>query len=264
MIRRPASILLLCLGALPLFADGEAEAPTPVIVELFTSEGCSSCPMADSLLGSLQLTQPIDGVQVVGLSQHVDYWDGLGWEDPFASPQFTERQRIYTRKFANNSTYTPQMVVAGHEELSGSDRRGTIRAITRSAAEPRASISVLPLSGEDGSLTLGVRIADLPEELAAADVMLALTEGKLATKVEAGENVGRKLRHESVVRELRAIGELEPSASAPEAIETKIELSPDWKRENLRAVVFIQERESLRIRGAGLTSLAGEPATSKD
>src|SRR5262245_53097741 len=106
----------------------------PVIVELFTSEGCSSCPPADDALIRLASTQPVPGVEIVAMSEHVDYWNSLGWTDPFSSAQFSQRQDEYGRAFGLDGSYTPQMVVDGREQFVGNDVRNAVQAISRAAA----------------------------------------------------------------------------------------------------------------------------------
>src|SRR5258708_30693112 len=105
--------------------------PTPVIVELFTSEGCSDCPPADVLLEKLIATQPIGGAEIIGLGQHVDYWDRLGWKDRFSSSALTNRQQLYQTRFGTESIYTPQMVVDGRTEFVGSDASAARKAIEK-------------------------------------------------------------------------------------------------------------------------------------
>src|SRR5947207_1240023 len=114
-------------------------APTPVLVELFTSEGCSSCPPADLLLARLQKEQPIKGVQVIPLSEHVDYWNQLGWTDPFSSGAFTSRQQSYSRAIRSTDVYTPQMLVDGTVAFVGSDSRKAIETLTAAARAPKAA-----------------------------------------------------------------------------------------------------------------------------
>src|SRR5882724_10951247 len=122
-------------------AVAAAETPrTPVLVELFTSEGCSSCPPADLLLSRLQQSQPIAGVEVITLSEHVDYWNQLGWTDPFSSASLTERQRQYTAVLRGDGVYTPQMIVDGKIGFVGSDRQKALPAIAEAAKAPRTGI----------------------------------------------------------------------------------------------------------------------------
>src|SRR5919197_1244382 len=118
-------------------------AAVTVVVELFTSEGCSSCPPADQLLERLAAAGAIDGAQVVALGEHVDYWDRLGWRDRFSSPAFTARQAVYVRRFNDESAYTPQMVVDGRAGLVGSDAGAVRRAIAKAAAAPHGVMSVV-------------------------------------------------------------------------------------------------------------------------
>ena len=141
---KPVLLLFFC-GAFSARAATPTSAGTPVLVELFTSEGCSSCPSADRLLTRLAADQPIPGVLVVPLSLHVDYWNHLGWKDPFSSPQYTARQGTYARRFGSaGGVYTPQMVVDGRTEFVGSDERAARRAIGESAREPKAIVRVVP------------------------------------------------------------------------------------------------------------------------
>ncbi len=235
----------------------------PVIVELFTSEGCSSCPLAESLLREFERKQPVAGVEIIGIVEHVDYWNSLGWTDPFSSEQFTQRQSDYTRRLGSRRVYTPQLVVDGRHELVGSDRAEALRSIADAARQPRARVVVSP-AGEkrigDSTVSLLVRVTDLPDDAAPADVLLAVVETKLVSSITAGENVGRRLRHSAVVRELSVIGKL--GARGTFVRETRVRLSDEWISTNLRIVVFVQERPGGRILGAGSTALvtANEPA----
>ncbi len=189
-------------AAVLLFAATVAAAPatTPVLVELFTSEGCSSCPPADRLLARLAREQSVPGALVVPLSFHVDYWDRLGWKDPFSSRAFTERQAAYAARFGSGGrVYTPQMVVDGREELVGSDERSARRAIEAAAKRPGAFVRVQP--AEAGAVRVTVAGAE-----GAADVVLVLTEDPPASDVTRGENAGKTLAHVAVVKELRVLG----------------------------------------------------------
>ena len=123
---------------------------TPVVVELFTSEGCSSCPPADELLAKLDKTQLIAGVEIIPLEFHVDYWNELGWTDPFSSSLFSERQNSYARAFGNGRIYTPQMVVDGGAEFVGSNSGRAYEAIRRAARRTKSDYSPDALSGRGG------------------------------------------------------------------------------------------------------------------
>src|SRR5712691_315708 len=122
--------------------DSHAAAPMPILVELFTSEGCSDCPPADTVLGQLIRTQPIGGAEIIGLGEHVDYWDRLGWKDRFSSAALTGRQQLYQARFRTESIYTPQIVVDGRAELVGSDTNAARRAIERSLTSPHGVVRI--------------------------------------------------------------------------------------------------------------------------
>ena len=229
--------------------------PTPVLVELFTSEGCSSCPPADALLRTLADTQPIAGAEIIALSQHVDYWDRLGWRDRFSSVALTNRQQQYGRAFNIDSIYTPQMVVDGREEFVGSDGNRARRAIGKALSTPHAVVSIaLDLTGPD-RVAVTVTARDLPDVSRGdhAEIVVAVTEDQLRSEVRSGENKGRLLTHTAVVRELRV---LRGAAPLPDlSARSEVTLAPDWQREHLRIVAFLQERASRRVLGAAAVPL---------
>lgn len=235
---------------------GAATDSRPVLVELFTSEGCSSCPPADRLLIELQKSQPVAGTRVIALGEHVDYWNRLGWADPFSSAEFSARQEDYAAIFARDGIYTPQMIVDGHREFVGNDRRKAFEAITNSAGLPKADIQVTRDSGtataNPDEVKLHVRVAGLGRELSRqrADLWLAITEDDLVSNVARGENSGRRLQHVAVVRQMRAIGQVEPDKSQTFSSDPSVTLKPEWRRGKLNAVVFLQERNAKRILGA--------------
>lgn len=249
----PGSIFLLM--AVLVLRESQTEAKTPaagrksVVVELFTSEGCSSCPPADALLGQLRQERDGNGAEVIPLGFHVDYWDFQGWRDRFDSGAYSRRQENYVRQFHIEGPYTPQMIVNGEVEFVGSDANRARQAITQAAAqEPMAQVHV---SAANGALDVKA------QSTAPADVMLAITEDNLTTKVGRGENGGRTLHHSAVVRELRRIGK---ATSTGFSGTVPITVEREWKRDDLRAVVFVQEGSSGKILGAAsvpLKSLAG-------
>ena len=239
--------------------------PSAVLVELFTSEGCSSCPPADSVLTELVRNQPFAGVTIVGMGEHVDYWDRLGWRDPFSSPRFTSRQSEYeARTFHTGSIYTPQVVIDGDFQEIGSDRAAVMRAIARAARLLKADISVTALpspSMTDRRIRIQV---DIPPELARhgnADVIVAAVEDDLVTKVERGENHGRTLRHSRVARTLTVVGAID-ARDRRFSTTASIPVAASWNRSELHAVAFVQERQTRRVIGVAsvpMTDGGGSP-----
>ena len=232
---------------------------TPVIVELFTSEGCSDCPPADRLLYQLDQTQPVPAAEIIPLEQHVDYWDDEGWRDPFSSSQFTRRQKDYVSAFNDPSPYTPQMVVDGAAEFVGSDSRRALTAIARQAHVPKADLRIEQRTGANSgprSLPLAITLTPLTGENPkhGADVLLAVTEDDLASNITGGENAGSRLIHRAVVRQLVVLGRVHSDGTF--SAEPDLSLSETWKRGNLRVVAFVQDRGTRQIRAAASISLA--------
>ncbi|MEZ4301486.1 MAG: DUF1223 domain-containing protein [Polyangiaceae bacterium] len=222
---------------------------TRVVVELFSSEGCSSCPPADAVLRELSEKQPVEGAEVIALEMHVDYWNDLGWADPFSSDVYTSRQRVYTSALRDRSAYTPQMVVDGSVGFVGSNAAEARRAIARAAAQPKAKVA---LAREGGGDTVSIVVSDVPEAAGAASVMLAVVEEGLSSDVKRGENAGAVLVHAPVVRSLRRVGAIAAGArgKAFEGAEA-IAIEPSWKRDRVSAVVFVQSAGTTAIVGAG-------------
>jgi hypothetical protein len=224
-------------------------APTPVLVELFTSEGCSSCPPADALLSQLGGTQPVHGADILILEEHVDYWDRLGWKDPFSSAAATDRQNQYDQTFAGGQAYTPQMVVDGRAKFVGSSDSDALRAIGNAVQTPKLAIQLSWQSGD----TLAVHIEPLTSsgKNDGQQLYLAVTENKLHSDVKRGENAGRALEHNGVVRQLLPLAKLDAAqAEAGFSSEFAVHPASDWNRANLRAVVFVQNRRDLHVLAA--------------
>jgi hypothetical protein len=226
---------------------------TPVVVELFTSEGCSSCPPADALLATLSKNQPVDGADVIALEEHVDYWDDLGWKDPFSSPEWTRRQQDYAGTFRSGSAYTPQMVVDGQAEFVGSRERQSEKEISDAAKRAKTPVTLAPSgAGTDGPTQFSVRVGRLAGGTSgdSAEVWLAVAENNLQSSVTRGENAGERLRHTSVLRTLRKLGVADSSKDESFSGSPDVRLDPSWKRENARVIIFVQERKSRKILGA--------------
>jgi len=183
---------------------GRAQDKAPVVVELFTSEGCSSCPPADALLG--ELAQRPD---IVPLAFHVDYWDYIGWKDPYASPANTQRQHDYAAALGLHMVYTPQMVVDGRTDVVGSERGDVEAAIGKAAARPKLAISIEKDAGGGYRVVIP---AAAPPAGGPATVWLALFDSERETSVNRGENGGRTLKEYNIVREWRQIATWDGSA----------------------------------------------------
>ncbi len=233
---------------------------TPVVVELFTSEGCSSCPPADEVLARLDEKQPVGGAEIIPLAMHVDYWNYLGWADPFSSSEFSRRQGEYASAYGKDGVYTPQMIIDGVTEFPGGRGDAAVEAVSKAAREPKGEVQLARADGQTGELVrLNVRIENLPKltEGDAAFVLLAVTESGLSTDVARGENSGRKLTHVGVVRRLTTVGGLADARAGVFSAEAEVRVEKGWKRENLRAVVFAQERGTRRVLAAGSLKLFG-------
>lgn len=231
--------------------------PRVVVAELFTSEGCSSCPPADALLREWLATQPVPGVEIVGLGEHVDYWDRLGWRDPFSSSAFSARQSAYDAAvFRDSRVYTPQLVVDGRLEAIGSDRAAVRRAVVEASQQPKATVQLTASSDGADRLLVRVRVQDLARvpRHGVAEIVVAVIEDGLVTQVARGENSGRTLRHAAVTRSLTTLGGVAASAEDGTA-DGSLSLSAGWSRPRLSLVALLQERDSRRILGAATIRL---------
>jgi hypothetical protein len=207
----------------------------PVLVELFTSHGCSSCPPADELLSAMRKDPPLRG-HVVFLAYHVDYWDQLGWRDPFSSKAWTQRQLDYVQAFHLESAYTPQAVVDGAEYMVGSDSHRLYGAITmESERKVETDVQVEVKNG----------VAEVRANGGAnAELQLAVYEDGISTKVTRGENAGRTLTNDAVVRQLTRVAALD---GKPLARRIPLSLDPSWNRARLGVVAFVQEPKTRRV-----------------
>jgi hypothetical protein len=244
MSRSSACLFLLALAG---SMSGTAAAPTPILIELFTSEGCSDCPAADVLLDKLVAAQPVSGAEIIALEQHVDYWDRLGWKDRFSSAAFTNRQQVYGARFGTESIYTPQMVVDGASEFVGSDAGAAQRAVSKSLGAPHGTLSIKVEPSAGGRFTVSVTARDLPKPGRGdrADIIIALTEDHLKTDVKRGENHGRTLSHTGVVRQMLSIGEATSEESS--TARGEVSLAADWQRDAVKVVAFVQERRGRQV-----------------
>lgn len=243
MFRGAILFLLIAVSAgCAQMEGGEVPAvgPYPVVVELFTSQGCSSCPPADRALREIARAPELRD-RVVPLSFHVSYWNYLGWSDPFSSELWTERQRRYARAVGVD-VYTPQIVVNGRRAMVGSRGRDVRRAILEeSHREPAVELSIENRSIRAGRLSLDVTASSRD-----ADVWVAVWESGLVTQVERGENRGRRLENDRVVRWIELV-ELDDDANRGHVV---VDLGSDWNTAALGVVAFAQNPESMEILGA--------------
>ena len=232
----------LVLGLVALAAGwsvpAAAQEPAPVVVELFTSQGCNSCPPADVLLGELA-RQP----GVIALGFHVDYWNYLGWHDPFSNKKFTYRQKEYAMALRQTGVYTPQMVVQGRRGEVGSDRRAVMQAVADARkAKPGATVLLEKLEGN--RLRAVVSAA---ADAKGANIYMALFDRRHATKIPRGENEGRTLTNFHVVREWKKLGQFEG-----EKAEFAVTAAGEKGEKRSGAAVLVQQGKGGPILGAAV------------
>jgi hypothetical protein len=260
------SVLLAAFLAWELNAETVAQtqspqaavAREPVVVELFTSEGCSSCPPADSLLAEIDSRQPFGSAEIIAIEEHVTYWDDQGWKDPYSSASWTTRQYDYAGPLRNGNPYTPQMVVDGTAGFVGGSGIKAREEIEKAAATRKAKVEISEVASvQNNSVAFKITVEKLlgaaPKDT--AEVILAITESGLHSSVKAGENVGKELQHSPVLRELKVIGVIGKNGQENFTAQPAVKLDPKWIAGNLRAIVFVQERKSRHILGAGAVRL---------
>jgi hypothetical protein len=235
--------------ALAFFASGQSsqnpiQAPSsavsqPVLVELFTSEGCSDCPPADALLAKLDASQFVPGAQAIVLSEHVTYWNYLGWRDPFSLDAVTARQQQYAARFGLTSSYTPQMVVDGAEQFVGNDSSKLSTAVARAAATQKPKIAIENAHLGDGAVSFSVR----GDAHADATLVAVLAQNATRSDVAHGENAGRTLHHVAVVRVIKEFGS-KAADGRPLRLDGAISSRSDNTAGPLRLVVFLADRKT--------------------
>jgi hypothetical protein len=236
-------------------ADAVTTPPRPIVVELFTSEGCSSCPPADALLEKLDSTQPVPGVQLIVLSEHVDYWDHDGWKDPNSSPAFTERQQDYVRALKLQTPYTPQLIVDGFSEVHANDPQEVDKVFQEAVATPKIQVRIGDVTVDAGSpAVIRTRVeADGGGATHNAEVYVAVALSRVESQVLHGENGGHHLTHVAVVTQIARIGKLQKGKDFSEAVALKLKPGTDPK--NVRLIAFVQESGPGKVLGAALRKL---------
>jgi hypothetical protein len=250
-----AFLLISLTPAWPAGAQARSDR-VPVLAELFTSEGCSSCPPADRILELLASEPPVDGVDVIIMSEHVTYWDHQGWRDPFGSTTFTSRQQKYGEWFKLESVFTPQLVIDGASQLVGTDIAGLKAALAKSVTKPKPRLTVaVRENGPQGLVATASGPAVAGGASTDLELVWAVTEDNLEVEVKRGENARRTLHHSGVVRwfSTKKFGD----GAMPASID--IPLRPEWKRDRLRVVAFVQSARTRDVLSVGAASVQTRP-----
>jgi len=232
-------------------ASSPISASQPVVIELFTSEGCSSCPPADRVLAQLA-ESGLDGIPIIALSEHVDYWNRLGWKDPFSAARFTDRQQQYA-DVLRSDVYTPQMVVDGRRQLVGSDRASAVDEIRKAAAAQKLEVKAAATRQGAELVVTAIVHAAAGGRAPKADVVVAVTEDGLESNILRGENRGLRLAHAAVTRYLSPAARLD--ARATDGVTVRVKIDPAWRLERSKAIVIVQSPIDLSVLGAASVSL---------
>ncbi|HTR22682.1 MAG TPA: DUF1223 domain-containing protein [Terriglobales bacterium] len=233
---------------------------TPVLVELFTSEGCSSCPPADKMLANLDRLQPVAGAQAIVIEEHVDYWNHDGWMDKYSSSAFTERQSVYKDRFKLNDDYTPQMVVDGETQFNGSDAKAAVKAIEEARGKPKVGVRLSAFSVEGKAAHVHVEADGLTSAIGAgkADVYVVIALDRAESQVLRGENKGRDLKHVAVALAVNKVGTVNQGEAFRRDVAVKLPSSVEAA--NLRVIAFVQKGDSGEVIGSALLAANGANA----
>lgn len=258
-MKRGTAILILALAAASLGTAPTAipQSPTSaVLIELFTAEGCSSCPPADTFLRQLDSSQPIPGATLIVLDEHVDYWDGKGWKDPFSSAALTDRQRSYERGLGVSEPYTPQFIVDGTTEMRLSDRKKIAQVLMDAAAAPKMPVRIDSIHVEPGTpvLVTGKIAVEGDGARRKSDVFLGLALDHSESKVLRGENRGQTLTHVAVLLNLVKLGSMQPGQKFSQDFRVPLKAGVD--PDNVRLIAFVQESGYGKVVGAALKRAA--------
>lgn len=242
LLRNAIFLGLSVLFVTSQYADGaecsaKSGAASVPLLELYTSEGCSSCPPADKWMSSINTDK------VTPLAFHVDYWNYIGWKDKFSKPEYSDRQRKTAAFGGAGFVYTPQFVMNGRDFKGWDNARLNQNVMAAQKFASRANLSLNAVQ-ENGKITLKTSAQTTnPADAKHADVFVAIYENKLASKVTAGENSGRELKHDYVVREFFGAYQI----NNQNEFTKNFTLSPEWAKRDAGAVVFVQNSQTGEI-----------------
>jgi len=237
----PLAILVILIALSPVSSAGQSQDGPFVVVELFSSEGCSSCPAADLLVSKLTAWARQNDEPVYPLIFHVDYWNNLGWRDVFSSKEFTQRQSDYARIFKDQGVYTPEMIINGSDAFVGSDQEQLQKDLGAELSIPVSVILHISFTKRDNQIIVAISC----EGFTNGDVVnIALVERGLSTDVTAGENAGRTLHHDNVIREFRtrALTQTEAQVTIP--------LNKIFDISQASVIVYVQNPQTMLIEAA--------------
>lgn len=236
------------IGVLPIAAQTAPDTKPAVLVELFTSEGCSSCPPADTLLAKLDELKTFNGVPVIVLSEHVDYWNHDGWHDPFSSETWTDRQNNYNQRFHLDSVFTPQMVIDGTQQVVGSKGTDVAHAIETASGSPgKLQIQITDTSWTEDILHATVSVPEVsPQAAKGATLYAVLADDEDTSNVARGENSGHTLKHVSVVRVMQRVSALH----GPYSGSVQVRLPHGVAHNKMRLIIFAQKGDNGQVFGA--------------
>ncbi len=242
-----ATLTILCAATGNQARASDKPAASPVLIELFTSEGCSSCPPVDDWVQKLDASQPIPGAKLIVLSEHVDYWNHDGWKDPYSSSALTDRQSLYARALRLRDVYTPQLIVDGSDELPVNNPEQVKQILLNAAATPPLAVRLTSVSvkGNDAPVVRGRVEADTDGE--AADVYVAVVLAHAESRVR-GENGGKHLTHVAVVQSLKKIGNVETQKDFNGSFQVKLKSGIDPA--NVQIIAFVQKPGPGKVLGA--------------
>jgi hypothetical protein len=235
--------LLLSITLAVIVSYASAQSPAPVLVELFTSEGCSSCPPADALLQKLDSTQPVSGAKLIVLSEHVDYWDDLGWKDPNSSHAYTERQQQYVSRLGLATAYTPQIIVDGAIQCVGSDRDRVNKALEKASASTKIEVRITQTRIEGNNIIAHVETGAAPSK---SELIVVLALERVQSQVLKGENGGRRLEHVAVVKSLSSVSKIAKGETFVRDVTLPLKSSGG----PYRVIAYVQEANQGHVLGA--------------